>query len=89
MLTARFPAASQAAATHVPCVCRHVKLGLLLLKEVKRGPESPWHLWVDSLPQQIDTLIHWSDAELKQLQMDTTATERELLTHVCFAAMPT
>ena len=64
------------------CVCRNVKLGLVLLREAKRGPDSPWQLWIESLPHQVATLIHWSEKELQQLQMDITPTERQFLDQV-------
>lgn len=57
--------------------CRNVKLGLVLLREAKRGPDSPWQLWIESLPHELPTLIHWSDKQVQQLQLDTTSTERE------------
>ena len=54
----------------------------MLLCEVKYGAESPWHVWIRSLPQHFDTLMHWSQQELDQLQMNSTPAEQEYLTRV-------
>ena len=58
-------------------LCRNVKLGLVLLREAKRGQDSPWQLWIESLPHEVATLLHWTDKELQQLQLDSTPTEKE------------
>ena len=57
--------------------CRNVKLGLVLLREAKRGPDSPWQQWIESLPHEVATLLHWSDKQVQELQLDSTSTERE------------
>ena len=59
-----------------------MKLGLALLQEARRGTESQWQLYVEALPKRVETLVHWSDAELQQLHMDSTAVEKELINHV-------
>ncbi|DBB01977.1 TPA: hypothetical protein ACH3X1_000563 [Trebouxia sp. C0004] len=55
----------------------NVKLALVLLREAKRGQDSPWQLWIESLPHEVATLMHWSDKELQQLQLDSTPTEKD------------
>lgn len=55
----------------------NVKLGLVLLREAKRGQDSPWQLWIKSLPHEVATLMHWTDKELQQLQLDSTSTEQQ------------
>ena len=61
---------------------RNVKLALVLLREAKRGQDSPWQLWIESLPHEVATLMHWSDKELQQLQLDSTPTEKEFYDQV-------
>lgn len=63
--------------------CRNRQLGLILLKEARQGPKSKFHIWIESLPQEVPTLLHWTDKELQQLQMDSTATEKEFVAQVC------
>ncbi|KAL3135541.1 hypothetical protein ABBQ38_006018 [Trebouxia sp. C0009 RCD-2024] len=58
------------------------QLGLVLLKEAKQASKSKFKVYVDSLPREVPTLIHWSDSELQQLQMDSTPTEREFVAQV-------
>ncbi|KAL0044789.1 hypothetical protein WJX82_009632 [Trebouxia sp. C0006] len=55
----------------------NVKLALVLLRKAKRGQDSPWQLWIESLPHEVATLMHWSDKELQQLQLDSTPAEKE------------
>lgn len=70
--------------------CRDVQLGLRLLQEVKAGPQSKWHTWIQTLPKSFDTLIFWGDAELEDLQTGTMPAEQlqaqvsadDLLLHV-------
>lgn len=69
-------------ASAVPSFRRSVKLGLMVLKEARKGTESFWHLWLEALPRQVQTLIHWSDAELQELQMDSTSLEKKYHSHV-------
>ena len=47
--------------------CRHVKMALLLLEERRRGRKSPVWGYVEHLPRHFDTLLHWSEAELREL----------------------
>ena len=69
--------------------CRNRQLGLIFLKEVKRGTESRFHGWIESLPKEVPTLIHWTDKELQQLQLDSTTAEKDLLAEVCLrCALP-
>ena len=63
-------------------LCRNVKLGLVLLREAKRGQDSPWQLWIKSLPHEVATLMHWTDKELQQLQLDSTSTEQQFYDQV-------
>ena len=62
--------------------CRSIQIALMLLREVKHGTQSSWHVWIHSLPQHFDTLMHWSQQELDQLQMSSTPAEQEYLTQV-------
>ncbi|KAL0024826.1 hypothetical protein WJX79_002354 [Trebouxia sp. C0005] len=64
-----------------PCG-ENVKLALVLLREAKRGQDSPWQLWIESLPHEVATLMHWSDKELQQLQLDSTSTEKEFYSQI-------
>ena len=61
---------------------RNVKLALVLLRKAKRGQDSPWQLWIESLPHEVATLMHWSDKELQQLQLDSTPAEKEFYDQV-------
>lgn len=40
----------------------------LFLIDQKARPDSPWRLYLDSLPHQLSTPVAWTDAELEQLQ---------------------
>ena len=42
-------------------------MALLLLEEMQRGRDSPVWGYVEHLPRQFDTLLHWSEAELGEL----------------------
>ena len=42
-------------------------MALLLLEERRRGCDSPLWGYVEHLPWQLDTLLHWSEAELCEL----------------------
>ena len=61
---------------------RSVQIALLLLKELKLGPESAWHIWIQSLPQRFHTLLHWRQEELEDLQMNSTSAERAFILRV-------
>jgi len=58
---------------------------------MKRGGESPWHVWIQSLPRRFNTLMHWNQQELDQLHMNSTTAEQDFLIQVrcctlkCFA----
>ncbi len=54
-------------------------LALVLLRELKLGPASAWHVWIQSLPQHFNTLVHWTPGELDQLQMNSTSAERDYI----------
>ena len=41
---------------------------LAMVYEYQRCSESPWKPYFDILPQEFDTLMYWSDSELKSLQ---------------------
>lgn len=60
-------------------LCRSVKIGLLLLRELKQESRSPWYRWIQALPTNFDTLLHWSPEELLQLQMNSTSAEQQFL----------
>ena len=53
-----------------------MQLGLLLLKEAKQGYASKFHPWIQSLPVTFDTLKHWSEAEMDELQTGTMPGEQ-------------
>ncbi|KAL0043703.1 hypothetical protein WJX82_004753 [Trebouxia sp. C0006] len=59
-----------------------VQIALVLVREMKRGSESPWHVWIQSLPRRFNTLMHWNQQELDQLHMNSTTAEQDLLTRV-------
>ena len=70
--------------------CRSVQIALVLVREMKRGSESPWHVWTQSLPHRFNTLMHWNQQELDRLHMNSTTAEQDLLTRVrfcCFARL--
>ncbi|KAL3158709.1 hypothetical protein ABBQ32_011447 [Trebouxia sp. C0010 RCD-2024] len=58
------------------------QLGLVLLREAKQAFKSKFKVYIDSLPREVPTLIHWSEPELQQIQMDSTPTEREFVAQV-------
>lgn len=63
-------------------VHRSIQIALKVLRELKRGPESPWHAYLQALPTQFDTLIHWTPQELSSLQMNCTADESAFIDQV-------
>ena len=63
---------------------KSVQIALLLLTELKLGFQSALHAWIQSLPQQFSTLMHWNRHELEELQMNSTSIERAFL----FQGMP-
>ena len=70
---------------------RHLQLALLLLKEFKKGSESKWHPYIAALPASVNTLLHWTEEELKELQYSTPGHEQQFLQEVwCpwFACVP-
>lgn len=46
-------------------------LTLALICEYGRGQQSPWEPYLQLLPDALDTLMHWSDSELSELQGST------------------
>ncbi|KAJ1289648.1 hypothetical protein BS78_02G180700 [Paspalum vaginatum] len=58
-----------------------VAVALLLLREVARGPGSPWAPYLAILPRQTDSTIFWSEEELLEIQgtqlLSTTAGVKE------------
>lgn len=69
--------------------CRNRQLGLVLLREAKQAFKSKFKVYIDSLPREVPTLIHWSEPELQQIQMDSTPTEREFVAQVIIVTNPT
>mmetsp|Transcript_42417 Transcript_42417/g.85825 ORF Transcript_42417/g.85825 Transcript_42417/m.85825 type:complete len:198 (+) Transcript_42417:36-629(+) len=64
-----------ATSTAVLGVCEEIpeslwalRLGLRLLAERARGPASPWHAYVDTLPHQVDVPMFFAQNEVKALQ---------------------
>ncbi len=62
--------------------CRSIQIALVLLRELKMGPELLWRVWIQSLPQHFNTLMHWSPEELAQLQLNSSRTEQDFLFQV-------
>ena len=62
-----------------------MQLAALLLYEAKLGLHSNWYPWIQALPTQFDTLVHWTDAQLAELQLGSTATELDFLSQASFA----
>ena len=58
---------------------RHLQLALLLLTEVKKGTNSTWHPYIHSLPSSVNTLLHWTDAQLQELQYSRSGHEQQFL----------
>jgi hypothetical protein len=46
----------------------YLKLAAKLLYEKHLGEGSKWSSYIAMLPPHVDTLVHWSDQELRQLQ---------------------
>ena len=65
--------------------CRYFQLALLFLSEVKKGSASIWYPYIQSLPRDFDTLVHWSNAELAELQYDSTKLEEQFIHEVLSA----
>ncbi|KAL3142193.1 hypothetical protein ABBQ38_002543 [Trebouxia sp. C0009 RCD-2024] len=61
---------------------KHLQLALLLLDEFKKGTASKWHPYIAALPTSCDTLVHWSEEELEELQYSTTEHEQHFLQKV-------
>ncbi|KAL0038391.1 hypothetical protein WJX77_004597 [Trebouxia sp. C0004] len=59
-----------------------IQIALVLIRETKRGSESPWHVWIQSLPRRFTTLMHWNQQQLDQLHMNSTTAEQDFLTRV-------
>lgn len=62
--------------------CRHLQLALILLSEFKKGTASKWQPYIAALPTSCDTLMHWSDEELEELQYSSTEHEQHFLQKV-------
>ena len=63
-------------------LCRYLQLALLLLTEVKKGTESPWHPYIQTLPNSVNTLLHWTDDDLRELQYTRPGHEQQFLQEV-------
>jgi hypothetical protein len=63
--------------------CRNFQLALLFLAETKKGRDSAWYPYIQTLPQHVDSLVHWSDTELHELQYGATEPEQQFLQEVC------
>ena len=55
------------------------RLAVRLVAEARRGAASPLAAYIDALPREFDTLLHWTPAELEELQDPkfATAVERQ------------
>ena len=55
------------------------RLAVRLVAEARRGAASPLAAYIDALPREFDTLLHWTAAELDELQDPkfATAVERQ------------
>ena len=62
---------------------RNFQLALFLLAESKKGRDSAWYTYIQTLPQHVDSLVHWSDTELHELQYGATKPEQQFLHEVC------
>ena len=67
--------------------CRNFQLALLFLAESKKGRDSAWYPYIQTLPQHVDSLVHWSDTELHELQYGATEPEQQFLQEVCVPAL--
>ena len=63
--------------------CRNFQLALFLLAESKKGRDSAWYPYIATLPQHVDSLVHWSDTERHELQYGATGPEQQFLQEVC------
>ncbi len=68
--------------------CRNFQLALLFLAESKKGRDSSWHPYLQTLPQHVDSLVHWSDTELHELQYGATEPEQQFLQEVRQMSLP-
>lgn len=60
-------------------MCRDIQLAALLLYHAKLGLHSEWYPWIQALPTHFNTLLHWTDAQLAELQLGTTAIELDFI----------
>ncbi|DBA96971.1 TPA: hypothetical protein ACH3X1_001295 [Trebouxia sp. C0004] len=58
---------------------KNFQLALLFLAESKKGRDSAWYPYIQTLPQHVDSLVHWSDTELHELQYGATEPEQQFL----------
>lgn len=66
--------------------CRDVQLAALLLYHAKLGLHSEWHPYIQTLPTNFNTLLHWEDSELSELQLGSTTTESDFLSQARLAS---
>lgn len=59
--------------------CRFEKMAVMLLHEKRKGTHSAVSGYVEQLPADFDTLLHWSDQEMQLLMYP------HLLQQVCWA----
>jgi N-lysine methyltransferase SETD6 len=45
-----------------------LQLVLVMIYESGKGNSSEWYPYLDILPREFDTLVYWSDSELRELQ---------------------
>ncbi|KAI8471124.1 MAG: hypothetical protein J3K34DRAFT_238796 [Monoraphidium minutum] len=57
-LSAQSPAAAYLSEAH-PTLSPFMRTVLLLMSEIARGEDSPWHAYIASLPESTDCLITW------------------------------
>ncbi|KAA6428995.1 MAG: hypothetical protein FRX49_01105 [Trebouxia sp. A1-2] len=58
---------------------KNFQLALLFLAETKKDRDSAWYPYIQTLPQHVDSLVHWSDTELHELQYGATELEQQFL----------
>ncbi len=61
---------------------RNFQLALLFLTEAQKGASSSYHPYILTLPRHFDSLVHWSDRELEELQYGSTEPEQQFLQEV-------
>ncbi len=49
---------------------RELRMALVLLRERREGPRSPWHPYLSHLPRAYDLLGDWTDAQLDELHCE-------------------